>query len=422
MKMARSPLYQEYAKSASSMTTFCGWEMPLKYATSIFDEHLATRKFGGLFDISHMGRILVSGKDAPPLLQYTLTNNAMALEPGQAQYTLIPNEKGAALDDAYLYRIDQDRYMLVVNAVNMQKDYEWLIDHKQRFASAELEDCTASIAMLALQGPKSKAVLEALFGDGLKLPGPARNTLGTIKVLGKEILISRTGYTGEPIGFELFIPAELVVNYWNNLLEAGSTMGIATIGLGARDTLRIEAIMPLYGQEWGKDAEGNEIPLFAGRLAVNFVSFSETKGNYIGRNELIKQFDELRIRLEGRLDKQPTELLVPRMMMPVLVLDERIARTGYEVYLDSTLVGHVTSGSLIPYWNFEGSGIYSKPGNQSGKRAICIAYLDANVQVEQQLVIKARDKWLSAVVVSRHLASEAAPFARPILFKGNDHV
>ena len=422
MTMTRSPLYQEHAKSASSMTTFCGWEMPLKYATSIFEEHLATRKFGGLFDISHMGRIIVSGKDAPLLLQYALTNNAMALEPGQAQYTFIPNETGGALDDSYLYRIDQDRYLLIVNAVNMQKDYEWLIDHKHKFVSVELEDCTDSIAMLALQGPKSKTILETLFGDGPKLPGPARNTMGTAKVLGKEIIVSRTGYTGEPIGFELFIPAELVVNLWNNLLEIGSTMGVVPIGLGARDTLRIEAILPLYGQEWGTDVEGSEIPIFAGRLAVNYVSFSKIKGDYIGRNELAKQFDELRMRLEGGLDKQPIELLVPRMMMPVLVLDERIARTGYEVYLDSTLVGHVTSGSLIPYWKFEGSGVYSKPGNQSGKRAICIAYIDANVQVGQQLVIKARDKWLSAVVVSRHLASEAAPFARPILFKGSDHV
>jgi aminomethyltransferase len=422
MTMTRSPLYQEHAKSASSMTTFCGWEMPLKYAASIFDEHLATRKFGGLFDISHMGRIFVSGKDAPLFLQYVLTNNAMALEPGQAQYTLIPNEKGGALDDAYLYRIDQNRYVLVVNAVNMQKDYEWLIDHKHRFASVELEDCTASIAMLALQGPKSKAVLETLFGAGLKLPGPARNTLGTIKVIGKEILISRTGYTGEPIGFELFIPAELVVSLWNDLLEVGSTIRVVPIGLGARDTLRIEAVLPLYGQEWGTDAAGYEIPILAGRMAVNFISFSKIKGYYIGRNELAKQFDELRMRLEGRLDKQPIELLVPRMMMPVLVLDERIARTGCEVYLDSTLVGHVTSGSLIPYWKFEGNGIYSKPGNQSGKRAISIAYIDANIQVGQQLIIKVRDKWLSAVVVNRHIASEAAPFARPILFKGSDHV
>ncbi len=419
--MKRTPLYQEHIKLAANMIEFCGWEMPLNYASGIFQEHLATRKFGGLFDLSHMGRLLISGEDALPFLQYVLTNNVEALEPGQAQYTIISNESGGAVDDAYLYRINHQQYMLVVNAANTEKDWQWLQERKERFRAVVLEDRTAAIAMLALQGPRSKAVLETVLGgDGLRLPGPTRNTITTVEIFGTKVPIARTGYTGEPIGFELFPPAEIAVPLWNTLLEIGAREGVVAVGLGARDTLRLEANLPLYGHELGNDGEGKEIPLFSGRLAGNCISFARNKGYYIGREALANQFEEVKLRLQGLLDKPKADQLVPRMIMPVAVLGDGVARAGCEVYLNGALVGRVTSGTVVPFWRVEGKGVASKPGAQSGKRAICLAYLDADLKEGQELLISVRDRQLPAMVVSRHLGSEAAPYARPILVEDQD--
>ncbi|MBI4295108.1 MAG: glycine cleavage system aminomethyltransferase GcvT [Chloroflexi bacterium] len=414
--MKRTPLYQEHKKLTANMVDFGGWEMPLHYPKGILEEHLATRKFGGLFDISHMGRLLLKGEDALPFLQYVLTNNAAALEPGNAQYTIIPNESGGAIDDAYLYRLDKQQYLLVINAANAEKDWQWLQEQKLRFPRAVLEDVTGAVAMLALQGPRSKAVLQTILGgDGLRLPGPTRNTLITVQMLGAQVPIARTGYTGEPVGFELLPPAEIASALWSNLLEAGGQEGIVPCGLGARDTLRMEANLPLYGHELGRDAEQREMPIYSGRLARTCVSFARTKGHFIGKEALLEHFEEVKLRLQGLLHKSQKEHLVPRMIMPVALLAEGIARAGYEVYTGETMVGYVTSGTMIPFWGMEGTGVLSRPGAQSGRRAICLAYLDANLTEGQELLVSIRDKQVPAQIVSRHLAGEAAPYARPVL-------
>jgi len=409
--MPRTPLYKEHLKLKAKMVEFGGWEMPLNYPTGILAEHLATRKSGGLFDISHMGRFLVSGQDALPFLQHVLTSNAAALEPGQSQYTIIPNENGGAIDDAYLYRLTETDYLLVVNAANAEKDWQWLQRLASEFPKLALEDRTALISMLALQGPRAKSVLTAII-TGCVFLEPLRNKLIALEILGARIYVSRTGYTGEPIGFELFPPAEVVLSLWHRLLEAGRDEGIVPVGLGARDTLRLEAGLPLYGHELGADAEGKEIPIFALPIARFAVSFSRLKGDFIGREALQKQFEEVGLRLEGLLDRAR---YVPRVIMPVVIPDGSVARAGCRVLVDDKQAGFVTSGTVVPYWKTEGTGANSKPGAESARRAICLAYLDADLKEGQRTRVVIRDKIVEGVIVERHLAGEAAPYARPII-------
>jgi len=415
--MKRTPLYEEHIKLGAKMVKFGGWEMPLNYPPGILTEHLTTRKFGGLFDVSHMGRFLISGQDALPFLQYTLTNNAAALLPEQSQCSIIPNESGGAVDDAYLYRINENEYILVVNAANTEKDWVWMQKYKQKFPRLSFEDHTARIAMLALQGPRAKAALEAILGDTRKLPEPARNNLITVEIFSAKVPIARTGYTGEPICFELFPPAEITVRLWNKLLEVGKKEGIVPVALGARDTLRLEAGLPLYGHELGIDMEGKDIPVFALPAARFAVSFGGIKGDYTGREALMKQFQEIKLRLEDRLDTPKERLSVPRIIMPMAISKGSIARAGCQVYVDENLIGNVTSGSVVPYWKTEGIGLKSKPGAASGRKAICLSYLDADLKEGQRVKVVIRDKFASGVIVKRHIDSEAAPYARPLLLE-----
>jgi len=415
--MKRTPLYKEHVKLGAKMVEFGGWEMPINYPSGILAEHLATRKFGGLFDISHMGRFLVSGQRALPFLQYVLTNNAAALEPGQSQYTLIPNESGGAIDDSYLYRIDENEYFLVVNAANIEEDWEWLQQYRQKFPQLILEDHTDRISMLSLQGPKTKAVLEAILEDTRQLPWPIRNSLTTATIFGARVPIARTGYTGEPIGFELFPPADIAVGLWKKILEIGEKEGIVPIGLGARDTLRLEAGLPLYGHELGSDTEGKDIPVFALPAARLATSFGKSKGKFIGREALLKQFKEIKLRQEERLNTPKERLLVPRVIMPMAISGGSIARAGYQVYADGNPAGNVTSGTMVPYWKTEGIGIKSKPGTETGQRAICLAYLDADLKKDQKTKVIIRDKSTEGVIVERHIGGEAAPYARPLLIE-----
>ncbi|MEE9520684.1 MAG: glycine cleavage system aminomethyltransferase GcvT, partial [Dehalococcoidales bacterium] len=416
--MKRSPLYEEHLRLGAKVVEFGGWEMPLNYTSGILAEHLATRKFGGLFDVSHMGRFRISGQDALPFMQYVLTNNAAALEPGQSQYTIIPNEGGGAVDDSYLYRVDEEEYLLVVNAANTEKDWIWLQKCKQEFPRLILEDRTTTIAMLSLQGPGVKAILEAMVGDIRKLPEPVRNRLVIIEIFGAKVPVARTGYTGEPISFELFPPVDVAVLLYRKLLESGKETGIVPAGLGARDTLRLEAGLPLFGHELGNDVEGKDIPVFALPTARFAVSFSKVRGKFIGRQALMKQFREVKLREEGLLSVPKEKLLVPKSIMPISISGGGVARPGCPVYLDGNLVGHVTSGTMVPYWKSEGAGVKAKPGNESDRRAICLAYLDADLKENQKTKVAIRDRMVEAIIVERHIGSEAPPYARPLLVEG----
>ncbi len=423
-KTALHPWHKEHG---AQMVEFAGWEMPVVYQQSILEEHLATRRCGGLFDISHMGRLLIRGVDAIPFMQYVLTNNAVALDPGMAQYTLIQNERGGAIDDAYLYRLEEDRpsleanYLLVVNAANTEKVWDWFLAQKNRFKNLRIENKTDEIGMLALQGPHTKRVLEKiLLEDYTKLPDPWRNRLKVCELEGEQVFItiSRTGYTGEPICFELFLPADKTVLIWEKILEIGEAEGIVPVGLGARDTLRLEAGLPLYGHELGVDPEGKEIPIYAvpsvARLAM---SFSPLKSEFIGKEILRRQFEEVTAREGGKPLPPKERQLVPKKIFPVRITGQGIARQGYEVSVNGERVGHVTSGTMVPYWVFSNRGILSEPTDEKKMRSIALAYIDSDLKEGQRIEIMQRGKKFEGVTVERHLSGEAPPYARPILIE-----
>ncbi len=411
--MKRTPLYQEHLKFNAKMVEFGGWDMPLNFPSGIITEHLSTRRSGGLFDISHMGRFLVGGKGALPFLQYVLTNNGAALCPGEAQYTMIPDENGGAVDDAYLYRFNEDEYLLVVNAANTEKDWAWLGKYKSNFPGLKLENMTAEISMLSLQGPKAKEVLGEVAGGENKLPEPQKNKLAVVEILGREVPVSRTGYTGEPVGFEIFPPSDIVVALYHRLLEYGKEAGIIPAGLGARDTLRLEAGLPLYGHELGVDANDREIPIMALPISKAAVSFAEVKGKFIGCEKIRSQFEEVKLRQERVGDAVEAGACVPRMITPLVISGAGIARAGFPVYAGDKPVGSVTSGTAVPYWEFE-KVAGSKPGNQSRNRALALAYLDSALEEWQRVSIQVRDRAVEGMVVKRFLSGQAPPYARPI--------
>ncbi len=405
-KLHKTIFYDRHVNLGANIVEFGGWEMPIQYDSGIVQEHLATRKHAGLFDVSHMGRFVIRGKDSLTFLQHVLSNNAAALEIEESQYTIIPNEQGGAIDDAYLYRFLEDEYLLVVNASNRETDWNHLNLHLKKFNEVEMVDRTTDLAMISLQGPLSKNILLDVIDVG-HLPEPRRNCLATAAINGAKVQIARTGYTGEPICFEIFVNTENSLMIWDLLIERGAQ----PVGLGARDTLRLEACLPLYGHELGDDPEGNEIPIFASSLSKFAVSLSPLKENFIGRQALEKQFKALKkiINDDFSLIKD-----LPRMIMPVTIVGKGLARSGYKVFHNGDHVGYVTSGTMVPYWKYEGVGISSKITDEKGLRAICLAFINSDLGEGDKLQIEIRSKMTDAVVVPYHMRSEAPPFARAI--------
>ena len=403
----RTPLYERHVAAGGKIVDFAGWQMPIQYADGIISEHLATRRGAGLFDVSHMGRFIIGGADALPFLQHVLTNNAAALDVGQAQYTIIANETGGAIDDAYLYRFVEDDYLLVVNASNRAKDWEHFEREALAYAGLTLRDATTELAMIALQGPASRGILTAVVEKG-RLPQPMRNELGIVTADGGRVFVGRTGYTGEPLCFELFMPAAAAASLWDALLAAGAS----PVGLGARDTLRLEAGLPLYGFELGLDADGGEIPIFAISLARFAVSLSPLKGDFIGRAALTRQ-QAAAVRIARRDYSLAGDL--PRLMRPIAMQERGIARTGAPVFKSGKRVGVVTSGTSVPYWVMEGEGLHSRHTDERGLRAIALAYLDCDILDDDELTVEIRANKVRAIVTPYHLRTDAPPLARPIL-------
>ncbi len=396
----------------AKMVDFAGWDMPLTYPTGTVDEHLATRRHAGLFDVSHMGRFIIGGPGALEFLQLVLSNNAAALDVGQAQYTFITTETGGAVDDAYLYRFVEDEYLLVVNAANREKDWTHLEGQLSSRASlapgVKMRDRSEQLSMLSVQGPHSREIVSALLEAGT-LPEPRRNELSIVTIAGAEVLLSRSGYTGEPICFELFVGADHAVRLWDLLVEKGAV----PCGLGARDTLRLEAGLPLYGHELGRDPEGNEIPLMSCALAVFAVSFSPVKGDYIGREALLRQQAAYR-RILARDYSLSADL--PRMTRPVALTGRGVARAGSPVLKDSRVVGWVTSGTMVPYWKSEGEGLEAHLTGEHDLRSISLALIDSEVVEDDRVTVDIRGKAVEAVVVPYHMRSDAPPYARPIVY------
>ena len=406
-ELKRTQLYDVHVAAGATMVDFGGWEMPIKYPTDIVAEHLYTRHFCSLFDVSHMGRILVDGPEAVPFLQHVLSSNVLALDVNQAQYAIIPNESGGAVDDAYLYRFEADRYLLVVNAANTDKDLAHLEEQIKAF-DARMTVITADVAAIAVQGPKAKELLMILSG-GEQITEPVKNALNTLSFEGHTVRVAKTGYTGEPIGYEVYIGSAHAAWLWNRLVE----LGAKPAGLGARDTLRLEAGLPLYGHELGADPEGREIPVFAVPVAKFAVSFSEQKGNYVGRGPLEAQYAAYR----RIMDRDFSDLSVlPRRIRPIALLGRGVMRAGMPVYRGEEQIGYVTSGTMVPYYTHEGEGLETVILEQSAMRAIGLAYIASDVLDEDRVEVDIRGRRIAAVIPPYHLRSDAPPYARPILY------
>lgn len=322
MALKRTPLHGLYGKYGAKTIDFGGWELPVQFE-GILKEHQAVREKAGLFDVSHMGEFIASGTGAAAYLQKLVTNDAAKLAPGAVQYSPMCRQDGGTVDDVLLYRLDTDRYMMVVNAANIDKDWEWLHEHLEE--GVHLENVSAATALLALQGPASPAVLLDACGGAFDPASlrPFRFAEG-VAVGGVHALVSHTGYTGED-GFELYVAAEDAVRAWETLIDAGRPHGLVPAGLGARDTLRFEAGLPLYGQELSPSIT----PVEAG--LGGFVK--EHKGDFIGREVLAVQ------KAEGP----------PRRIVGIEMIDRGIPRTGYEVFAeDGSPAGIVTSGTQSP--------------------------------------------------------------------------
>lgn len=413
-ELKRTQLYDVHVSAGATMVDFGGWEMPIQYPSGIIAEHLYTRQVCSLFDVSHMGRLLIEGPQRKEFLQHVLTSNVSALDLNMAQYCIIPNENGGAVDDAYLYLFQEDNYLLVVNAANIDKDLEHLNRALTGF------DCTITNisdqwASIAVQGPKSKEMLMTLTGGVSPTKEPTKNSLGTVSLEGRQARIAKTGYTGEPLGYEVYVRSEDVVWLWNRLVE----LGARPAGLGARDTLRMEASFPLYGHEMGTAPDGTEIPIFAVPLAKFAVSFSAQKGEFIGRAALERQHRAF-VRY---MDRDFSDLSpLPRKIAPIALLDRGVMRAGMEIYRGDKLVGWVTSGTMVPYFKTQGQGLSTVILEASGKRAIGLCYIDSDVLVDDTVEVDIRGKRLKAVIPARHMSVGAPPFARPLLYGEQEEV
>ncbi|CAI6075783.1 glycine cleavage system aminomethyltransferase GcvT [Cohnella sp. JJ-181] len=320
-ELKRTPLYPLYESLPGvRLVDFGGWELPVQFA-GIQREHEAVRTRAGLFDVSHMGEFMVSGPFAEAFLQRITTNDVSKLADGQAQYTLMCDASGGVVDDLLVYRLTAGMYMTVVNASNIAKDYDWMREHL--LDDTVVADVSGETALLALQGPSVAAILDAAAGTALAGRLAPFHFLADVPLGGASCLVSRTGYTGED-GFELYAPAAQAPALWRLLLEAGAPFGLEPAGLGARDTLRFEARLPLYGQE----LSAGITPLEAG--LGYFVKLD--KGDFIGRDALLAQ------KSAG----------VPRKLVGIETLDRGIPRHGYAVYDGDRQIGKVTSGTQSP--------------------------------------------------------------------------
>ncbi|MDR2611228.1 MAG: glycine cleavage system aminomethyltransferase GcvT [Clostridiales Family XIII bacterium] len=407
MELKTTVLHEEHLRLGGTMVDFGGFDMPVNYPDGILAEHLSTRRAAGLFDISHMGRFVITGPERAEFLQHVLTNNCEALDTGEAQYTLIPDEAGGAIDDAYLYRFFEDSFLLVVNAANTEKDWAYLTERIRDF-DAGIEDRTEEIGMISIQGPASKDIVASVAEDSF-LTEPLRNSLGFAKLGGRDVWLAKTGYTGEPLGYEIFMPAGDAAYIWNLLREKGAK----PVGLGARDTLRLEAALPLYGHELGTDRDGQEIPIYAIPMAKFAVSFAEAKGDFVGREALYRQFLAWS-RIVTRHFDDLSDL--PCMVRPFAMVGKGVPRAGNKVFKDGEEVGYVTSGSVAPYYRTEGKGLDTVLTDETDKRFIGLALVRSDLLPGDAIEVEIRDRRSEGAIVEWHLRGDAPPYSRAIIY------
>jgi aminomethyltransferase len=335
-----------------------------------------------------MGRFSICGSGAGAFLDYALTNYASGLDTASSHYTILAQPDGGAVDDAWLYRFDNEGFTLVVNASNKDKDRKHLQSLLKSFKNVTLEDFSETLAMLALQGPKSEAILASLL-TGSSLPETKRNAAGIAFLAGRQVRIGRTGYTGEPVCFEIMMKAADAEYLWDMLIKNDAV----PIGLGARDTLRLEASLPLYGHEMGLDSSGKTIPILAVPAAKLAVTEAK-KADFVGKEAIQKQIGALARYKKGDFSNVSD---LPRRIVSLRILDKGVVRQGSKIFYRGQGVGDVTSGTMVPYW---------KPNDQSDQRAVALAYVDCSLAAGTEVEVDVRGRMLKAKIVRRNLQSE----------------
>ncbi len=369
--LKRTPLFAAHQKLGGKLIEFGGWEMPVQY-TSITDEHLAVRKAAGIFDISHMGEVLVNGAGAEEFLNHTLTNDIRKLALGQGQYTLMCNERGGVVDDLYAYRLGQSSYLLIINASRIEPDVAWLEKELAAFprkSELKLVNVSGAMSAVAVQGPLVAQFIDAAL-SGVAIGGTlvsaakdlAKNQIAEFEFGDETICVARTGYSGED-GFEIIAPNEIIEAVWNKLLEVGQSFGIKPAGLGARDTLRTEVCYPLYGHE----LDEHTTPIEAG---VGFFVALD-KGDFVGRSVLAEQ------KAGGTKKKLVAFKMTEKSAPP---------RPHYPIWINGAAVGEVVSGTQSPSL---GIGI--------GMGYVPLEFAKVDMKIE----IEIRGKRFAAVVVKK---------------------
>ena len=355
--LMRTPLYEKHKSLGAKMVDFGGWEMPIQY-TSIIEEHTATREKAGLFEVSHMGEIIVKGKNAKEVLNTLITNDINSMISKKVMYSPITNEKGGTVDDLLIYMVSDVEFLLVVNASNISKDFAWFKEKISALSnSVEVINSSQDFAQIAIQGPLAQSILQKITNFDLNQINFF--TFDYVEICGKKIIVSRTGYTGED-GFEIYCNKSQIEEIWDKLLAAGKNEGLVPVGLGARDTLRLEAALPLYGHE----IDDNITPVEAG---LKFFVKPNTS-NFIGSDILKKQIEE------------GTE----KKLAGIELIDKGVPRSGYIIEKDSVQIGYVTSGTYSPTF----------------KKGIAMALLSTEMsQIGNEVDVIIRDKKIKAKIV-----------------------
>lgn len=353
-------LYNEHINLKAKMVDFAGWEMPVQY-TSIIEEHNNVRNNAGLFDVSHMGEIFVSGIDALNFLQTLVPQDISKITDKKAKYCQFTTETGGIVDDLFIYKLEDNYYFLIVNASRLEDDYNWMLKNKASF-NVNIENKSDIYSMIALQGPKAADILDRI---GItKDIQPRTMYIMQTQLLGEDAFISRTGYTGED-GFEIVIKNEKIAELWNLLLDTGKEFNILPIGLGARDTLRLEAAMSLYGNELNETTT----PVEAG---LTWSIDKDKAQNYFGKNIIQNQ-------IQNGVEKK---------LIAFKMLDRAIARHEYEIYSNNEKIGHVTSGGFAPFLGIN----------------IGLGYIQtsSNLKINDTIQIMVRNKLYNAQIISKN--------------------
>jgi aminomethyltransferase len=357
--LRRTPLYNSHVKLGGKIVPFAGWELPVQYS-GLVAEHNTVRSRAGLFDVSHMGEILVSGPEAEKALNYLTCNAVQTLCDGKGHYNAIINERGGVVDDIIIYRFGPQKFFICVNAANTTKDFAWFSSHNK--FDAKFEDQSARFGQIALQGPRAPEILGKLLGQAVQELKSFH--FMECRLASQPLIVARTGYTGED-GFELFIPWDGTEAIWETILETGNSQGLVPCGLGARDSLRLEACYPLHGHELSDDISAIESGL---GWIVKF-----DKGDFMGRDILL----------------QHKNTGAPRSITGLFIDDQGIARNGDKVFSNGALceeIGGVTSGTKTPTVN----------------RALALALIERKyAEIGTTLSVEVRGKRLLAHVVKR---------------------